>query len=303
LFQGKYYYDWTANMRKLSAITVICAALAAAVGFFLRNSELATAFEPGSGLALDGVPVTSALIGVSAAVVALALVFASAVSRRLAPPDPALGAAGVSADGREPDDLLSEAGLSPRAARRGAPAPIPMGPLAFAVSAASGAVWLFGAVTTFVSAQASGPARERLNAALFALSALSAFTAAYLAFFAHKGREAPGGRFLSILPPLFFSFWMVLVYVDNAANPVVLQYGYRCLALAGAAMSFYYWSGYQFGKREPGKTMFYTLVSVFFCGVSAADFPGARERLVLIAAILAQLANLRALIRGFAPKS
>ena len=59
-------------MRK-ELVLPVTAIAGGAIGFFLRRLELATAFEPDTGLPIQGMPVTWALIALSAAVAVVLL--------------------------------------------------------------------------------------------------------------------------------------------------------------------------------------------------------------------------------------
>ena len=67
-------------MRK-ELVLPVTAIVGGAIGFFLRRLELATAFEPDTGLPIEGMPVTWALIALSAAVAVVLLLLCLGVGK------------------------------------------------------------------------------------------------------------------------------------------------------------------------------------------------------------------------------
>lgn len=69
-------------MRK-ELILPVTAIVGGAIGFFLRRQELLTAFEPDTGLPIEGMPVTWALIALSVVVAAVVFLLCLGWARAL----------------------------------------------------------------------------------------------------------------------------------------------------------------------------------------------------------------------------
>ena len=104
-----------------------------------------------------------------------------------------------------------------------------------------------------------------------ALSLLSAVSVACFAVEIYQGSKSKTPYALSIIPALFLCFWLVLVYSQNSANPILLSYVYLCLAIVAAAMSFYFTTGFLYDKPAPGKSIFSYSAAIFFCFIALAD--------------------------------
>jgi hypothetical protein len=159
-------------------------------------------------------------------------------------------------------------------------------------------IWFAGSAGGFIASGAAPVAGGYAQLAFFALSAVSACGAAFVAHAAFTGRSGGFYRLLSIVPPIFYSYWMILLYRDHASDPVIVNYGYECLAVAAAAMCFYFLAGCLFGKHEPGKTLFCAVMTIFLCGAVSADSAFALyEKMIILSAPLISLANIPPLVR------
>ena len=252
-------------MRKFAAAMPILALVAGVIGFFLRRRELATVFDDVTGLAQRSAPVSLALIGLVAAAVIIFLVF-------------------------------SITAFGGKAARGQMSSLRHTGPINLAVLLVLGAAWLVSAVMYYLNIRAAGefPMVETYFAALSALSGLSV---AALAFAEYRSERGSVRLLLSVIPALFMCFWLVLLYKQNAANPVLLSYCYQCLAILTSALSFYFAAGYVFGKAAPGKTIFSFLITIFFCCIALADNLATELKAVFAIVIIMQLLNSMMLIK------
>lgn len=305
-------------MRKIPIFLIIFSVLAAAAGFFIRGAELETAFDPISGLAIPGAGMTTLLIALTAAVAAAAIAASAMISARFAPPNAQGGEAvaeepeAAEAEAKEADSEEPEAAEpvaiepdseEPEAEPSGggerlAAKPVPIGLLELLVSLLGCVIWFAGSAGGFISKSSSVGAGAYTELAFFILSAASAISAALVAHGAYIGRTGGFCRFLSIIPPIFFSYWMILLYRIHASDPVIVNYGYECLAIAAAAMSFYFLAGYLYGKSEPGKTLFCMVMTVFLCGAVSADAAFTlSEKMIILSAPIISLANILPLTR------
>lgn len=70
---------------------------------------------------------------------------------------------------------------------------------------------------------------------------------------------------------LFGALWLVTVYKDAAADPVIWRFAIEILAVCSALIAFYYLAGYHFGEPKPMVTIFFCHFGAFLCVMSAID--------------------------------
>ena len=145
-----------------------------------------------------------------------------------------------------------------------------------------GAVWLGATVKYFVDSNASLELSEP-SLYFVILSALAALSMVFFAIEIYQDPRRKTALVLSVVPILFMCFWLILLYKENATNPVLLGYCYYCLAVISVTLSFYYTAGFIFNKRSPGKAVFVYLASIFFCLVTLADDHQIGVKLILAA--------------------
>lgn len=234
-------------MRKhilLPALTV----LAGGVGFGLRKWQLASGFEPDTGLPIPATPAALALMGwtalVAAAVILLCLRYQSPTDLA------ALNAGGNSL-------YLTAAVLS-----------------AFLLLAAAVA----DAMAYPDLKQAAGESASALPAALPALRlALCAggFLCALL-WARQLYREVEKAR--QSLPLLELCLlgcvWLISDYQVRAAEPITTNFVYEVLAIVCTLMGLYYLAGYSFQAGKPRRTMVLCLLGIYFSMVTLADGHG-----------------------------
>jgi hypothetical protein len=119
---------------------------------------------------------------------------------------------------------------------------------------------------------------------------------------AYKGRGGSEMCLFSVIPSVFFCIWLIMTYKEHAPDPVILDYAYISLAIAAAALSYYYAAGYVYQKAKPGKTIFSYLLTIYFCLVALADQQPASLSILLAAVVLASLINTGVFIRNLAKK-
>jgi len=227
-------------MRIAAFFMPLFALLAGAAGFFLRLTELMNVFDTRTGLPERGATVTIMLIAVTGLFLVLVMLFSIRLSIKR----------------RAPHGFENAFGTDPLTY-----------PFSFVVI---GLLWLGATVKHFIDVNATGtvPMAELYFVILSALSAIS------VAFFAVEMYQDPRRKTtfaLSIVPTLFMCFWLVALYRQHASNPVLLSYGYQCLAIITSALGFYFTSGFVYNKPAPGKTLFFYFAAIFFCFVTLAD--------------------------------
>jgi hypothetical protein len=227
-------------MRKSAVVIPVSALIAGFFGFLIRQMEVNTMFDVATGFAKRDSIVSTILIVMSVAVIALSVLAGSMLSRRM-----------------KAENIYSRA-FEPR------------GFAYLAVSFILGVMWLAADIWYFIDVFGAG-AMSVLNVIFVFLAAVSAISVIFLARGAYKGRDGGEMLLFSVIPPLFFCFWLIVLYKDNAADPVVLRFAYQCLAIAAAALSTYFSAGFVFRKSASGRTVFSFLVTIFFCAVVLAD--------------------------------
>ncbi|MCL2402523.1 MAG: hypothetical protein FWC90_07785 [Oscillospiraceae bacterium] len=268
----KYHMlDWIVNMRKSAVIIPFIALIAGAVGLYLRHIELQNVFNI-SGLPTRGASETIILIIVSCAFVLLALIYAVIVGIKYASPRGYENAFGTNTIAY---------------------------PLFFFLV---GIVWLVSTVIHFFEMNAL----ETVHNSHIFFAILSALAAISLMLFAIEIFKDPKQKLkfvLSIIPSLFLCFWILSMYRENAANPVLLSYVYYFFALVFSLLGFYMTSGFVFDKSAPGKTIFFCLAAIFFCFITLADSHDIGIRIILGLLIAINAVNSAMLIRRLVVKS
>ena len=78
-------------------------------------------------------------------------------------------------------------------------------------------------------------------------------------------------RVAASLVVLYGALWLITVYKDAAADPVLWNFAIEVLAVCSALIAFYYLAGYQFGDPKPMITIFFCYFGAFLCVMSAID--------------------------------
>ena len=232
-------------MRKFGFLMALLAVIFGIGGALLRAQELETVFDPVSGLAAQGAPISFALIGISVLTVGTLFALSFGVQRmRVGSFADAFGRstaarvllvlAGLTATGFSALEILS---------------PTEMGALE---------------TVRVLVAMVSGVIGLVLMAAL-----------------GTKGNRA---AIAAVVPVFWLCLWLVSAHVgDQAANPVLLSYVYQLFALAALLLSFYYIAGYAFLQERPGRLMFSSSTAVYFTLVTLPDNWSTPQRAVLLA--------------------
>ena len=87
------------------------------------------------------------------------------------------------------------------------------------------------------------------------------------------GRNSSGilTCFAAAIPILFFTFWMAVSYRSHSVEPVLWKFSIEILALATAALGFYYLAGYAFGRAKPMPSVFFGQLGAFLCAMALGD--------------------------------
>lgn len=209
-----------------------------AAGAALRIWELATAFEPVSGLPVPGAAASLALMLLSVLFAALSGALVWRTCR------------GTPAKDFDAAFACESSGYITAVV---AAAALPVCAAGFLV---------FNVVRHTVNVS------HLLPAVLFALSAGSLVSVGR-----NNYRRLGQGRFNRslLLPPFAFCCQLILTYQAQAGNPVVRDYAYLLLALIATVLGLYFMAGFSFEKGRPGLFLWSAGLAVYFSCVTAAD--------------------------------
>ena len=245
------------------------ALLAGGAGFYLRLVELWNVFDRRTGLPTRGAGLTIGLIALTVAF----LLFALAFSIR----------AGVKYS--SPVGFENSFGTDPLTY-----------PFSFVLI---GILWMFATVKYYLDVDIE------LLTGEFYFAVLSALAAVSVAFFAIEMYQDPRRKLtfaLSIVPTLFMCFWLILIYKENATNPVLLSYCYQCLAVIASALGFYFTSGFVYNKPLPPVAVFSYFAAIYFCFVTLADDHSLTVKIIFAALIAVNITYSSMLLRNMRKK-
>ena len=237
-------------MRK-ELVLPVTAIVGGAIGFFLRRLELATAFEPDTGLPIEGMPVTWALIALSAAVAVVLLLLCLGVGKGF------------------------EGGYDQAFRARDA-APYMMGMTAGAfLTAAAGVLLLLKLPRLYAEAslETSGfPMFSLVPMVLLAVLCLcSAWSVLMLGKNNYRGEEK--GRYSAwlLIPAYTCCMWLIVSYQEHSGDPIILDYVYQLFSVIAAVLGCYFLSGFGFGRSRPAAAAFFSAEAMYFALVTLAD--------------------------------
>lgn len=233
----------------------ILAVAGGAVGFGLRKWQLATGFEPETGLAIPGAPAALGL-AVWSVLLAAAVIALCWGKKEQLPWDQAF------APGRRNSLFLTAVLLSAALLLVSAGAEI----YAFLHPSADpsfSAVYT-DSVVARVASMLLPPLRIRL--CLGGLPAIFLWSQEIYNS-GEKGKES-----LCLLALcLLFCVWLISDYQTRAADPVTQDYLYEVFAIVCSLLGLYYITGYSFQTGKPRRALFFCLMGAYFSLVTLAD--------------------------------
>ena len=164
-----------------------------------------------------------------------------------------------------------------------------------------GIVWLVATIFFFISHNAMGN-MEIFDVVFAIFSAISAISLMIFAVEVYKNPRRKFISMLSLMPTLFACFWLILIYRENASNPVLLDYAYACLAMIFAALGFYFTSAFAFGKPAKIKPIVCYSAAIYFSSVTIVDDFPMSIKLIIGSIIILNIFNLSALLRNLQKK-
>lgn len=238
-------------------LPVALSLIGGAVGLGLRRWQLATGFEPDTGLAIPGAPAELALLAFSA-LMALALIALLYPRKGSWPYDVAFAA--------RSNELYM--------------ACVTLG--AFLLLA-SGVLEMLDFSSTYAAAREAEANGVRLAVILPPLRILSSLLGAGCTLFIGansykglgRGKESPAGLGLCLL----LCVWLVTVYQKRAIDPVTQNYLYEVLCVVFALMGMYYFTGWSFQTGKLRRSLFCFTMAVYLSLVTLADPHSMADRL------------------------
>lgn len=221
------------------------------VGFALRKWQLATAFEPETGLALSGMPATWALLGWSALVALLVICFNWKNKERMAWDRAFAGARGNAV-------FMTAVILG-----------------AFLLLASAGAEAVSFSVTYQMDAGNELFGAQVASAVLppLRIGLCLAGLPCIILWVKHLNQGSEKCKESLALLELCFLFcvWLISDYQVRAADPVVQDYMYEVFAIVCGLMGIYFVTSYSFQEGKPRRTLFFCLMGAYFSLVTLAD--------------------------------
>lgn len=135
-----------------------------------------------------------------------------------------------------------------------------------------------------------------LPLALAAASIPAAAALFYQAKRAKDGGAEAANPFAVLMPPFFCWLWLIETYRLHTSNPIVWDYVLLLFAVAALLASTYYRAGFALGAGKPRRTVFTSLLALFFAAAALPDCGSLAAGLILIAQALHALTELTALL-------
>lgn len=258
-------------MRKLSLLP-LGALFLGAVGAVLRTVELGTVFDPASGLPARGAPVSTALAALTAGVIVVALAVSVAVYMK-----------------KDVPVLFKKAFYTGNY-------------LSFAVRALLGILVIGAAALCALRYDPIMDLTDMARWVFIGFVALAGFGMTVMAYTSYTQRESPYLQLGSVMPAIFYCYWMVALYRVNAGNPVLIDYCYGCMAFAAAAMSAYYTAGYTYKRKSVVGSTFVSLAAIYLLTVTLADGYILPLKLVIAATAVYLTDNTARFLSALVPK-
>lgn len=275
-------------MRK-SVFLPIVAVAGGIGGFLLRRWELASAFEPETGLPILNAPAFWALVGFSALVAAVLLVFCRGKHKSF------------------------EGGYDAAFAAKGNTVYITAMLLSSFFMLAAGILSFLalpGDYQTVLAATSMSTSPGNMSAILSMIPKVLLALLAVASFFcvltlgrnSYRG-EGKGKYSASLLMPGYMcALWLISAYQTRAGDPIRQDYAYELFAIIASLLAIYFISGFSFEKAKVFRTSFFALLAVYFCITTLADAHSLAYMLLYGALILYLTAQATALLYNDGPR-
>lgn len=241
----------------------LSAVVAGLIGLVLRRWELATGFEPETGLAIFPQPASLTLLALSIlSAAAFALLCKSTAGKLKADYD--------------------------RSFRCQSPVYLAVVVVAAVLMLAASVIGL----KEFVSRENTVLTRLLLSILLF----FGAGSMALAGWNNYRGLEKGKYSFTLLVLPYTCCLWLVVSYQLRAADPVVLGYLYSLLAVISAVLALYHMAGFSFERSKLFRFSFFALLAIYLGIVSLAGEGDLFTCLITLSVILYLLVSVFVLL-------
>lgn len=237
----------------------LLALLLGVAGYVLHTLQCSAALSPTTGMPLLHHPITYALIGVAAGGAILLLILSLTVAN-------------------EAQDWYSAYHAGP----------VIRGCSFLAIAGFAAGTVLIGR-SLYLTCKSAGP-----GTALQALASLFQ-TQPFLLFFGLlmfcatlatlfivvRNGESGSWSTAPLIPAFTSCVWLVLTYHTNASNPSVLSFVWQVLAVACAALAWYYIASFAFQSPRPQLSIWFSLLTVSLCMTALADSTELYQKVIL----------------------
>ena len=263
-------------MRKDITLPALAVAGGAA-GFFLRRWQLASAYQPETGLFVPGAPATWALLGLTALLAAALLLLVQ--GERKTEADDFLPAFGCPEKGQM--TLFVIAGLLLLAAG--------------ALGLRDGLIALRQWQATPEAYQLSAAGAQLLTGVLCIPAGLGILLMGKMAY---RGELDSAGCFLTSFPALAGLVWLFATHLKHGTEPVLMKYAFSLVAALLFTLAHYHIAGFLYGRPRPRRTAFLALLGAAVGIISLADRFDLFTAAATAAMSLSALGFARALLRS-----
>lgn len=135
--------------------------------------------------------------------------------------------------------------------------------------------------------------------ALALASVPAAVALVYCSKLARTGGEL--NAFAALMPPFFCWIWLIEVYRQHTANPILWDYILLLLAVIALLVSGYYRAGFAFGAGKPRRAVFSSLLALSLTAAGLPDCGGLASAAALVGMELYTFAGLLGLTDRLAP--
>jgi hypothetical protein len=133
--------------------------------------------------------------------------------------------------------------------------------------------------------------RGSIGMLYFFLSLLAVFAGLCMAALSLSATAGVASRCLCCtVPVLFFCFWLIVAYKENASNPVVWSFCMQLLAIAANTLGWFYLAGLAYGKPKSAALYFFCQLAPFLSILALADAGSLGAKLALLCSSLLLLA-------------
>lgn len=234
------------------------------LGSIVRRWDLATAFEPDTGLVIPHMPSTYVLLILSAAVV-LVLALLCRGRHRSFP--------------KGYDQAFCAKGNT-----------------VYITATILSAFLLLGAGVLFIWMFFTGE-NTMITRLLLAILCVVSFGCAIFTGKNNYNGEGKGKYSFTLLMPAYtFCMWLIAAYQARAADPVILDYLYELFAIIGALLGLYFTAGFSFERAKVFRASYFSLLGIYFSLVTLADHHDMPTILLYGFAILYLLASVMVLL-------